>query len=87
VRQLVCSRKALPGSDASGYRYASITGRPLDELPFYSALGAMKLAVILEGVHARHLTGTTVSDGYDNVGSAVPILVARGLRTLHAGGH
>jgi hypothetical protein len=44
----------------------------------------MKLAVILEGVHARHLAGTTVSDGYDNVGSAVPILVARGLRTLHA---
>jgi hypothetical protein len=44
----------------------------------------MKLAVILEGVHARHLAGTTVSDGYDNVGSAVPILVARGLRILHA---
>jgi aminoglycoside phosphotransferase (APT) family kinase protein len=83
----ITTRKGFPTADQLAHRYASITGRPLDELPFYSALGAMKLAVILEGVHGRHLTGTTVSDGYDNVGSAVPILVARGLRTLHARRH
>ena len=72
----ITTRKGFPTADQLAHRYASMAA--LDELPFYSALGAMKLAVILEGVHARHLTGTTVSDGYNNVGSAVPILVARG---------
>ena len=40
----------------------------------------MKLAVILEGVHARYLDGQTVSGGYEGVGDPVPALVAAGLR-------
>jgi hypothetical protein len=42
----------------------------------------MKLAVILEGVHARYLNGQTVSSGYAAAAPAVPLLVARGLRLL-----
>ena len=34
--------------------YADVTGRELRHLSFYLALGTMKLAVILEGVHARY---------------------------------
>ena len=40
------------------------------------------LAVICEGVHARYLGGQTVGEGYDRVGPAVSLLVARGLRAL-----
>jgi hypothetical protein len=45
----------------------------------------MKLAVILEGVHARYLGGQTVGAGYEKVGPAVPLLAARGLRALEQG--
>jgi aminoglycoside phosphotransferase (APT) family kinase protein len=65
-------------------RYAELTGRELDDLPFYLALAAMKLAVILEGVHARYLGGHTISDGYAGVGGAVPALVDSGLRQVAA---
>jgi aminoglycoside phosphotransferase (APT) family kinase protein len=75
----------FPASEELAHRYADITGRPINELPFYRALGAMKLAAILEGVHARHLSGAAVGDGYEHVGPAVPILVARGPRILRTG--
>ena len=65
-------------------RYADLTGRDLTDLPFYLALAAMKLAVILEGVHARYLGGHTVSDGYAGAGDAVPSLVDSGLRQVAA---
>jgi hypothetical protein len=41
----------------------------------------MKIAVILEGVHARYLSGQSAGPGHD---TAVPVLVARGLRQLLA---
>jgi aminoglycoside phosphotransferase (APT) family kinase protein len=75
----------FPSSAAVAQRYAELSGRDLGDLGFYRALGAMKLAVILEGVHARFLSGTTVSDGYERAGSAVPALVAQGLRLLRPG--
>jgi len=75
----------LPGfrvTDQLAQRYAARTGRDLADLNFYLALGAMKLGVILEGVHARYLGGASVGEGYDRVGDAVPVLAARGLRLL-----
>lgn len=63
-------------------RYAKRTGVDLSALDYYLALAAMKLGVILEGVHARHLGGKAVGDGYAGAGSAVPVLAARGLRLL-----
>jgi aminoglycoside phosphotransferase (APT) family kinase protein len=62
--------------------YGGMTGRDLGRLPFYLAFSAMKLAVILEGVHARFLHGQTVSAGYERAGQAVPALVGRGLAEL-----
>lgn len=76
---------ALPGfrtTDELAQRYAVRTGRDLARLDFYLALAAMKLGVILEGVHARYLGGRSVGAGYDRVGDAVPVLAARGLRLL-----
>jgi aminoglycoside phosphotransferase (APT) family kinase protein len=66
-----------------GELYAARTGYDLGALPFYLAFASMKLAVILEGVYSRFLSGQTIGDGYEEAGAAVPVLVARGLRLLH----
>ena len=42
----------------------------------------MKLGVIAEGVHARHLAGHGVGEAYRGVGEVVPGLAARGLALL-----
>jgi aminoglycoside phosphotransferase (APT) family kinase protein len=76
---------ALPGFPTAAQvteSYARSTGADLATLPFHLALSAMKLAVILEGVHARFVNGQTVSAGYEAAAPAVPLLVARGLRLL-----
>ena len=76
------NKPGFPASRDVASAYADRTGRDLSNLPFYMGLALMKLAVICEGVHARYLGGQTVGEGYDRVGPAVPLLVARGLRTL-----
>jgi aminoglycoside phosphotransferase (APT) family kinase protein len=76
---------AWPGfPSAAGFAdcYAAVSGRELRDLSFYLALGSMKLAVILEGVHTRYLAGQGAGPGYDTAGAAVPVLVSRGLRQL-----
>jgi len=76
------NKPGFPASREIASAYADRTGHDLGNLPFYMGLALMKLAVICEGVHARYLGGRTVGEGYDRVGPAVPLLVARGLRTL-----
>jgi aminoglycoside phosphotransferase (APT) family kinase protein len=78
----VTAQPGFPSSAEFAAAYARRTGRDLSALPFYVALGHMKLAVIMEGVHARYRGGHTVGAGYADVTDAVPALVARGLRTL-----
>ena len=80
----ITAHAGFPTARQFADRYATITGRGLEELPFYLAFSAMKLAVVLEGVHARFRNGQTVSSGYEKVGEAVPQLVALGLRNLAA---
>jgi aminoglycoside phosphotransferase (APT) family kinase protein len=75
-------KPGFPAARSLAGEYAARTGRALDNLPFYMALAWMKLAVICEGVHARYLGGQTVGSGYEKVGPAVPLLVARGLQAL-----
>ena len=79
----VTAHEGFGTADEFAHRYANSTGRDLLLLPFYRALGNMKLAVILEGVRARHAGGHTVSAGYEAVGDPVPALVAAGLKRLH----
>ncbi len=79
-------KPGFPAAASLAAAYAARTGRDLGNLSFYMALAWMKLAVICEGVHARYLGGQTVSAGYEKVGPAVPLLVARGLRALSSHG-
>ena len=48
------------------------------------AFGFFKLAVVLEGIHARYQQGHTVGEGFEQEGQAVPTLVARAHQTLDA---
>ncbi|NUP34931.1 MAG: phosphotransferase family protein [Streptomycetaceae bacterium] len=76
----------LPGIDELAEHYARATGRDLARLGFYLGLGYFKIAVIAEGIHARHQQGLTVGDGFETVGRAVPPLAAAGLRALDGKG-
>lgn len=66
-------------------RYAELTGFDLADLDFYVAFACFKLAVILEGIHARYLQNATVGEGFDQIGGGVPLLLDRAHRTLDAG--
>jgi len=66
-------------------RYASLTGRDLSRLDYYMAFGCFKLAVVLEGIHARFLQHKTVGEGFEREGEAVPTLIERAHHLLDAG--
>ncbi|QIZ01076.1 phosphotransferase family protein [Streptomyces sp. S1D4-11] len=70
----------LPAPSQLADRYASVSGRDLGNLDFYLSLGYFKIAVIAEGIHARHRRGLTLGSGFDTVGQAVAPLAAAGLR-------
>ena len=65
-------------------RYASQTGRDLSRLDYYMAFGCFKLAVVLEGIHARFLQNKTVGEGFDREGNAVPALIEHAHSLLDA---
>ncbi|MFA1538311.1 phosphotransferase family protein [Actinomadura monticuli] len=66
-------------------RYAALTGFDLADLDFYVAFACFKLAVILEGIHARYLQKATVGEGFERIGAGVPVLLDRAHRTLDTG--
>jgi aminoglycoside phosphotransferase (APT) family kinase protein len=66
-------------------RYAGLTGYDLTDLDFYVAFGCFKLAVILEGIHARFLQRATVGDGFEQIGASVPVFLDRAHRVLDDG--
>jgi aminoglycoside phosphotransferase (APT) family kinase protein len=63
-------------------RYAERSGRDLSAMGFYLGLAYFKIAVILEGIHYRHLHGQTVGEGFDEVGAAVEPLLQAGLAAV-----
>jgi aminoglycoside phosphotransferase (APT) family kinase protein len=67
--------KGFLSRDAIVERYATASGRDLSELEFYEALASYKLAIILEGIHARYLMGKTVGEGFEHIGSMVEAMV------------
>ena len=56
-------------------RYADLSGLPVKDIDFYTALASFKLAVVCEGIHARYLASETRGDGFDLMGDRVPHLV------------
>jgi len=82
VRHVPTAVAGFPAAAGLAEQYARRSGRDLADLAFYQALGWFKLAVIAEGIHARHRAGQAVGDGYDGVGAAVPGLIDAGLDLL-----
>ena len=62
--------------------YARLTGRDVSRIGYYVAFGYFKLAVVLEGIHARYQQGKTVGEGFEREGFAVPLLIARAHQVL-----
>ena len=60
-------------------RYATESGRDVSQLDFYEALASYKLAIILEGIHARFLMGKTLGEGFDHIGNMVEAIVVGAL--------
>ena len=76
---------AFPAWAELAERYARRSSLKLDDLDWYLAFAAYKLAVILEGIHYRHRNGLTVGEGFGEIGAMVPQLVQRGLAHLRGG--
>ena len=63
-------------------QYARITGTDLSRISYYMAFGCFKLAVVLEGIHARFLQRKTVGEGFEREGKVVPVLIERAHQLL-----
>ena len=68
-----------PSAEEQLGHYELSSGRRLGDLELHLGLAHLKLAVILEGIHYRHLQGGTVGGGFDTVGDAVEPLLTAGL--------
>lgn len=60
-------------------RYAAARGIDVPDVSWYRAFADLKIAVILEGIHARHRGGHTVGEGFEGVGDMVGPLLSRAL--------
>lgn len=72
----------FPPGRALVERYAERADVDLGDLRWYVGFGFFKIAVILEGIHYRYVSGQTVGAGFDSIGALVPPLVRMGLQTL-----
>ena len=79
----ISANPGFPDQSTLADWYAQVSGLELGALDFYVAFEYFKLAVIAEGIHARHLAGQTVGSGFDRVGGSVPDLVRSGLARVH----
>src|SRR6476659_8816741 len=56
-------------------RYARESGRAVDALDWYVVFASFKLAIIVEGIHARYKMGKTLGEGFDAMGHTVELLI------------
>lgn len=60
-------------------RYASITGLDVEDLDFFEVLAHFKLAVIVEGIHARNQAGETLGESFEQIESIPASLIETAL--------
>ena len=62
-------------SDEVVARYAQQSGRPVHAMDWYVVFASYKLAIIVEGIHARFKMGKTLGEGFDAMGQTVVALI------------
>lgn len=67
-------------------RYGQLTGFDLRDIDFYVALGCYKLAIVLEGIHARYLRGAYAGEDFGEIWAGAPDLLRLGLTVIDGGG-
>jgi aminoglycoside phosphotransferase (APT) family kinase protein len=67
----------LPTADELAERYARGSDRSLDQLPWYTVLACFKLAIILEGTHARAQSGLAPKEIGDRLHATAVALFER----------
>ncbi|MDQ2700413.1 MAG: phosphotransferase family protein, partial [Actinomycetota bacterium] len=67
-------------------RYAGLTGFDVEDLDFFEVLAHFKLAVIVEGIHARNLAGETVGASFGQI-EAIPASLMETALTLADDSH
>lgn len=64
--------------------YAKVSGRAVDHLDFYVVFAFYKLAIIVEGIHARYRMGKTLGEGFEHMGAMVNALVDEAIAVADA---
>jgi aminoglycoside phosphotransferase (APT) family kinase protein len=82
VAASISSEDGYPSFEELVAEYSDVVGVDVPDLPWYLALAAFKLAVILEGIHFRFKAGQTVGEGFDQIGTLVTPLARAGRRFL-----
>ena len=55
-------------------RYASTSGLPMDDMPFYYALGLYRLVVIIQQIYIRYVRGQTQDKRFAMMGQIIPLI-------------
>jgi len=82
---VVPSVTTMPGMltrDEVAAGYAARTGLDLSSLPWYTAFGFFKLAVVCAGIAMRSSAGAMVGEGFEGFEKVIPPLVELGRATL-----
>ena len=72
----------LPTHEAVIARYGEVSGRPLDELPWYRVLACYRLGLILEGTHARACAGLASKEIGDQLHAHTVALLEQALQLI-----
>jgi aminoglycoside phosphotransferase (APT) family kinase protein len=70
------AHQGFPRRDDALNQYANKRNIDLPNIDWYIILAYVKLAVILEQIHVRHVRGLTVGEGFDDTGAMVDVLIA-----------
>jgi aminoglycoside phosphotransferase (APT) family kinase protein len=78
----------LPGTPGRGEvaeLYTRASGRPVDDVVFYYAFGLFKVAVIVQQLYARWLSGRSTDERFAGLLEGVRALTATGMRAAELG--
>lgn len=81
------AHEGFPTRDEAVQKYAQIRGIEIADIDWYIVFADFKIAVILEGIHTRHVQGHTVGADFEGIGDMVGPLLNRALERASASSH